>query len=166
MKIPRHTVQHRLMTWGRWVQEPKREFARSSSVFGRIHEMQENAGIYADGIRYELIEVDGDSVMCPPDGGLSREVERRARELAHDIRCRETHAAVSMLPDDLRLTIIHVYVVPVREEPRSMRAAAKRLGVSDKTIGARLKSAHERVAREIYGRFEVVAGSDDEEHNE
>lgn len=162
MKIERHTVQHRLMCWGRWVQEPRREFAHSSSVFGRIREMQENAGISGDGIRYDLIEVDGDAVMCPPDGGLSRAVERRARELAYDIRCRETHAAVAMLPDGLRSAVIHVYVVPQRERPRSARRAAERLGVSDKTLRKRLDEAHERVALEIYGRFEVLPDDADE----
>lgn len=156
LKIERNTIQWRLKLWGRWVQQDKQHFAHYSSVFGRIREMQDNAGIHGDGIRYELIEVDGESVMCPPDGGLSRAVERQAADLLHDIRCRETHAAVSMLPDAMRRTIIAVYVVPAREQPRSARRAAEKLSINHKTVLEALKTAHERVAREVYGPFEII----------
>lgn len=152
MKVQRHTVQHRLKCWGRWVQEPRHLTSASSSPFGRIADERNAAGNHGDGIRYEII----DGVPCPPDGGMAREIERRARAWGHDIRCRETHAAVAMLADNLRRMIIAVYVVPQREEPRSGRQAAEKLGIDEKTIRKYLKAAHERVSREIYGRFEVL----------
>lgn len=157
MKIERHSVQWRLMMWGQWTQEPRREFARSSSPFGRIVEMQDNAGIVPDGIRYEIITVDGEAVSVPPDGGLSEACERAGRSLAHDMRCREVESAVADLPDGMRKAIITVYVVPRREKPRSEREAALRLGVSQQTINEALTKAHARVSRQIYGMFDLAA---------
>lgn len=152
MKIQRHTVQWRLKLWGRWTQEPRPEFTPSSSVFGTIKEMEGNAGIHGDGIRYEII----DGVSCPPDGGMARAVVRRGRAIAHDIRCRETADAVSRLPDQMRRIVRDTYVVPVREHPRSAREVARRLRLHHSSVQGALDAAHARVARSIYGPFEVL----------
>lgn len=149
-KITPNSVQSRLEQWGQWVQERRHIEPASSSPFARIREMRENAGI-ADGIRYEII----DGVACPPDGGMAREVERRARAWAYDIRCRETHTAIADLPDGMRRAVIAVYVVPQREGPRTIRAAAHEAGIPKSTFAELLGAAHTLLSRAIYGPFSL-----------
>lgn len=152
----RHSVQSRLAKWGRWVQEPRPELSRSRSVFGRIQDDRENAGIHGDGIRYDLVTVDGDTVSCPPDGGMSAAVEWRGKALAHDMRCRETARAVGMLPQALRAALQERFVVPPREKLRSATIVGLRLGITGSAAEKRLERAYDRIARDIYGPFEVV----------
>lgn len=161
MKILRHTVQWRLKQWGDWTLEPRRDWGHSSSPFGKIAEMQENAGIRADGIRYEIIEFDGESISCPPDGGMWAEVERQGKAMAFDIKCREVEQAVSALPQSHRLAVIHTYVVGKKEDPRSSRVVADLMKISHKTVSLLLKEAHKRVADAVYGVFQVLP-SDEE----
>lgn len=149
VKIPPHSVQSRLEKWGQWVQQPRQITAASSSPFGRIAEERNAAGNHGDGIRYEII----DGVACPPDGGLAREMERKARAWGHDIRCREVHEAVGQLPDAMRKAITDTYVVPDREDPRSAREVARRLDRDVSTVEEALEKAHKRVARAIFGPF-------------
>lgn len=163
MKILRHTVQFRLQKWGQWTQEPRREFGRSSSPFGKIAEMRENAGIRADGIRYEIIVVDGKSVQCPPDGGMSAECERAGKALSFDLQCREVEEAVASLPDGMRRVIVDTYVVDKLEEPRSQERVADRLKLSRSTVRDALKTAHVRIAARIYGPFMLAELADEEE---
>jgi hypothetical protein len=153
MKIQKHTIQWRCKLWGIWAQQPRVEYERSSSVFGRIHEEQENAGIHGDGIRFEII----DGVSCRPDGGMARAVIAKGRAIAHDIRCRETAEAISCLPAQMRNAIVHTYVVPHRESPRGFAEVARRLDIDESTVREYLRVAHERIARRIYGPFEIVA---------
>lgn len=160
MKIERHTVQWRLMEWGRWTQEPRRDFGRSSSPFGKIAEMHDNAGIHADGIRYEIISEGGETFSCPPDGGMSAEVERNAKALAFDIKCREIESAVSELSDAARRVVIATYVVPKRERVRSGRQAADKLGITQQAVHEHLENAHEKVSRRVYGAFHIAAPAD------
>lgn len=157
MIIRKHTLQHRLLQWGQWTQEPRREFGRSSSPFGKIAEMHENAGLHGDGIRYEIIVVDGKSVQCPPDGGMWAECERAGRALSFDLKCREVEEAVACLPDAMRKAIIETYVVARKNDPRPQKEVAKRLKVSRSTVRDALKTAHGRIALRIYGPFQLVA---------
>ncbi|HEY0916525.1 MAG TPA: hypothetical protein VGE22_16750, partial [Solimonas sp.] len=150
MKIERHTVQYRLMKWGQWCQEPAPVLSRCSSPFGRIAEMKENAGIRGDGIVFDLIEVDGEVVSCPPDGGMSAMVERQGRAQAHDIRCREVNEAVLRLPQGMRRIIEQTYQVPHREHPRSARVVAELLKITQQTVQEALKIAHKRISASIY----------------
>ncbi|MGB1561569.1 MAG: hypothetical protein ACPHN2_08740 [Sinimarinibacterium flocculans] len=154
MKIRPHSVESRLQKWGQWVQEARHVEVRSSSPFGRIADERNAAGNHGEGIRYEIIE----GTPCPPDGGLSREYEAKAAAWGYDIRCREVHAAVSELPDDLRRVMIETYIVPPREEPRSAEHVASRVAHLNRKAVSRLRiEAHDRVAQKIYGPFEVVA---------
>ena len=73
MKIKPHTVQWRLKNWGEWVQRPREEFARSTSVFGKIASEQFNAGARGDGIVFDVI----DGISCRPDGGMAEAVVKR-----------------------------------------------------------------------------------------
>jgi hypothetical protein len=156
MTIRKHTVEYRLMKWGQWTQEPQRHFGRSTSPFGTIAEMQDNAGIHPDGIRYEIIEVNGDSVSCPPDGGMWHEYERAGKALAFDIQCREVEEAVSRLPCQMRKAIIHTYVVGRLDDPRSTHEVARRMNLSQSTVRESLSVAHQRVSRAIYGAFSLA----------
>jgi hypothetical protein len=161
MIVKPHTIQARLMHWGQWSQQPRQHFDRSSSVFGRIAEMQGNAGIGADGIRYDMITIGGETVMCRPDGGMAEMADRAGRAMAHDFRCREIQDAIGHLPEVMRNTIKATYRVPYREKPRSSRMVAEMLGVSPATVVESLRRAHEKIAGHVYGPFEVVAGPDE-----
>ena len=164
MNIQKHTIQERLEKWAQWTQEPRRQFGRSSSPFGKIAEMRENAGIRADGIRYELITVDGVSVSCPPDGGMWSEVERQGRAMAHDMRCREVDQAVADLPTPNRMAIIHTFVVSRREKPRTTRAVGDLMACSHNQVAKLLREAYARICYRVYGPFQVLGNdeTDDE----
>lgn len=159
MKITPHSVESRLQKWGQWKQEARHIEARSSSPFGRIADERNAAGNHGDGIRYEIIE----GTPCPPDGGLAKEYERKAAAWGHDLRCREVNSAVADLPDELRRVIIETYIVPGREDPRSAELVAQRIGSNRKAVSRLRIDAHNRVARAIYGPFEVVGDEEDGE---
>lgn len=156
MKIEPHTIQSRLKFWGQWRNEPRRYFGRSSSPFARIAEMKENAGIRPEGMAYELISDEDGVFLCKPDGGLSSEVERSGRALAHDMKCREVQQAVLSLPKAMRRTVIAMYVVPKREDVKTAQAVAERLGVSRETVREAMKVAHRKISIAVYGPFEMV----------
>lgn len=166
MNIRKHTIQHRLQQWAQWTQEPRRLFGRSSSPFGKIAEMQENAGVHVEGIRYELITVDGVTVSCPPDGGMWSEVERQGSAMAHDMRCREVESAVADLPLDHRMAIVHTFVVTRREKPRTTRAVGDLMDCSHKHVQKLLREAYVRVSYRVYGPFEVIGNDADDDEDE
>eukprot|EP00456_Euglypha_rotunda_P026519 TRINITY_DN21361_c0_g1_i1.p1 TRINITY_DN21361_c0_g1~~TRINITY_DN21361_c0_g1_i1.p1 ORF type:complete len:182 (-),score=35.40 TRINITY_DN21361_c0_g1_i1:346-891(-) len=149
-------VREGLRNWGRWTQQPKPHFARSVSIFGRIREMHENAGISGDGIRYDLVEVDGEAVMCKPDGGMADMVDRIGEAMAHDLRCRLFADAVANLPGQQRSAISIMYVVPLREDPRSIREVARQLERDESTVREAVSAAHRKVGSRVYGTFEVT----------
>lgn len=152
MKTKSHSVQSRLKKWGHWVQDRQHLSAASYSPFGKIADERNASGNHGDGIRYEVI----DGVSCPPDGGLSRELERHARAWGHDIRCREVHQAVASLPPGMRRAIVETYVVSAREDPRSAREVARRLDLHLKTVQESLHAAYRHIEREIFGPFELA----------
>lgn len=152
MKLREHVAYSRLRKWGHWVRDPNRIAASTGSPFGRLAKDRNAAGSHADGIRYEII----DGVACPPDGGLAREMEFNARSWGHDLRCRETHAAVSNLPLGMRKAIIETYAVGAKEDPRGVTEVARRLGRNLKTVQEALQVAHDRIAREIFGPFQII----------
>lgn len=151
-------IAGRLESWAMWLLRPVSAFP-SSSIFQKIKEMQANAGVRADGLRYEIIKVGGDSIACPPDGGMWQAVARRGRELAEDIRCIETHVAVSNLPAELRLVVVRRWVrVSAREKKRSVSQVAVELGIPRQTVEDRIQRALEKLDRAIYGPVWVVSG--------
>ena len=156
-------VREGLRNWGRWTQQPKPHFERTASVFGRIKEMGENAGIHGDGIKYDLLEVDGDVFMCPPDGGMGDMVDRAGSALAHDLRCRLFADAVANLPAQQRAAIITMYVVPLREDPRSIREVARQLEKDYSTVKESLATAHTKIGRRVYGTFELVEAASEQQ---
>lgn len=157
MRIKPHTVQHRLQQWGRWMKSPRIHFTPTVSPAANMVEMKENAGIHGDGMKFEII----DGVSIPPDGGMSRAVERRGRELAHDARCRETNEAVMTLPLRMREAVIRTFVIEDREDPRTQELVAELMHLSVRTVQEYLETAYERVSRRIYGTFEVLPDPDE-----
>ena len=152
MRIERNTVQWRLMLWGRWVTEPRVDDTRTTSPFGRIAEERNAAGNHGDGIRYEIIE----GTACPPDGGMAKAVEFRDNVIMHNIRCREVQAAVAWLPEQMRKVVVETYVVPRGCKPRSQRAVADRMNLSQSTVRDALQSAHSKVSVSIYGPYDLM----------
>lgn len=153
------SVQRRCQQWGQFVQQSRVHFTRSASVFGRIKDMHGNAGIHGDGIRYDIV----DGVSCRPDGGMSALVEQRGRELAYNIRCKETHDAIMQLTSELRAVIEATYIVPYREKVRSTRDVGEVLGLNYRKVARQLVRAHELIADRVYGNFQVVCSGDYEE---
>lgn len=158
MSTKRSPARKRLEDWGQWVQNPRSVQAGTYSVFGKIADERNAAGDRGEGIRYEII----DGVSCPPDGGLAREMEIKARAWGFDFRCRETHAAIDLLPAQMRLAIREMYAVPSREEPRTIRAVSVRMNRDYKTIHESITTAHQKIERELFGPFEVLPDADDE----
>lgn len=157
MKKDRNSIRSRLRHWGRWTQAPRLDLARSSSIFGIIVDMHENAGIRGDGIIYEII----DGVSIPPDGGMSAAIEQRGHEAAHDIRCRETHEAVSHLSERLRQAVTHTFVVQERESTRTAARVAELMDISVHTAREYLAEAFDQLSDRIYGRFVLVEEGDE-----
>lgn len=162
----RNSVRSRLAHWGRWIQEPRHDITRSVSPSGNLVDQRNAAGSRGKGLHYDTLIVDGDAVQCRPDGGLSREVERRANVIAHNMRCIETHRAICDLPDEMRRAVIDKYVVRHGARPGSPRSnaeVARRLGKSESTIHESLESAYTRLSERIYGRFEVLEDADEQD---
>lgn len=89
------------------------------------------------GVRMEIVVHDGDSVACPPDGGMGAMVDRMFYAIQKDNRCKEIAAIVGAMPAD-HLTIVQcTYIGHWRDVPRSSRAAAGILGVSHATYWRR-----------------------------
>ena len=166
MRIEKHTIQWRLWTWGQWVYEMRSKMLMIGGVAKQIGDSgqvaqiapvgwardRNAAGSHSDGIKYQII----DGVPVPPDGGMGELIERRAASIAHHLRCKETNEAVSWLPQGMRRIVVDTYVVPGRGKPRSTRLVAERLMLNQKTVQESLQTAHEKLARRIYGPFEIV----------
>jgi len=131
------TIEYRLVEFGEWLNEPGLHVAAGWSIFGKIREEQENAGAHGDGIKPDIIVIDGEATMCRPDGGLAALAEQMGREIARDNRCRDILDLLHYLPDHHRDVMKATYVAPARDVPRSARAAAKLLGVTRDQYGER-----------------------------
>lgn len=119
------TIEARLIEYAEWLNDPALNCAVGWSVFGRIQEDQENAGLHGDGFKPEII----DGVPCRPDGGVGALAERLGRDIARDNRCRDIHDLIQYLPAHHREVMAAAFVGERREVPRSVRSAADRLGI-------------------------------------
>lgn len=140
----------RIREWARvrhW--EPPNAFP--ASPFAKIAEMQENAGARSVGIKYDMVQEEGDAeaVACRPDGGMASFYERKDPSLGPHIRCRETAFAIAGLPVDLRIAVLAMYSVPQRERPKSDRAVAELLGLTRLEVIKRLERAYGWVGRDL-----------------
>lgn len=83
------------------------------------------------GIRMEIVTVDGDSVACPPDGGMGAMVERMAASIEMSNRCRVLGEIIEMMPLDLLSFVRATYYdcVGVNEIPRPYKEAMRMMGV-------------------------------------
>jgi hypothetical protein len=87
------------------------------------------------GVRMEVVVLDGESTVCPPDGGIGRMIERMAASIERSHRCREVGETLDLMPRDLFLVVHHTYgnCATPREIPRQARAAWESIGVSKAT---------------------------------
>lgn len=157
-------VKNRLREWAGWVHSPAYSAYPSSGVEYRILKEQENAGRRGDGMKFEIIEVNGESIACRPDGGMSQHAQRAGRQLALDNRCIETHKAIGFLPLALRQVIIRRWIRPdQRDKPLSFRDVGNLLEIPEETARDRHAKALTKLERHIYGPFtlaqEPAAGS-------
>jgi hypothetical protein len=116
------SIEQRLREYAQWLREPGLEVGMGDSVLARIRDEQHNAGA-AEPLRSEII----DGVSCRPDGGLGRLAERMEYALRRDMRCRDIHDLALYLPPHHREVLAATYE---SGEPRSVREAAERLGIS------------------------------------
>lgn len=128
---PETLVRRRLEEYAEWTNAPAPNYSSGSSIFARIQDSHENAGI-SGGFRPDMILVDGEAVACRPDGGLGRMAEDLGRMIARDNRCREIHDIVPYIPVFLRRVFEAAYVGI--EVPRPDEEAARRLGISKSTF--------------------------------
>jgi hypothetical protein len=117
------SMDQRLREYGQWCEQGALQVTVGHSIFGRIREMQENAGLHSEGWQPDIV----DGIACRPDGGMMLLMERIGAEAARDNRCREIAALVPHLPQAHRRVLTVVYLGP---EPRTAREAAKVLEVS------------------------------------
>ena len=121
-------IEARLIEYGRSLLEPGHDFYPATTVMHKI-KMQENAGARAEGFTYDMVEVDGDTTPCMPDGGLADMVERMAGAIDRSRRCAEMREAVNTLPADYKAIVEATYCnYSWRDIPRRPSAAAKILG--------------------------------------
>lgn len=116
------SVEQRLREYAQWLRDPALDVGTGDSVLARIRDEQHNAGAAAP-LRAEII----DGVSCRPDGGLGRLAERMEQALRRDMRCRDIHDLARYLPQHHREVLSATYDAA---EPRSVREAAERLGIS------------------------------------
>lgn len=91
------------------------------------------------GVRMEIVTVDGDSVACPPDGGMGAMyglmAERMAKSLERRDRCKEVSELLAMMPADGRAVVRVTYqeVAGPNEVGREAAEAARMLKISERT---------------------------------
>ena len=142
------TAAGRIREWAK-VRHWEKPNSFPASPFAKIAEMQENAGIRGDGIRPDMIEVDGESIACRPDGGMAAYCGRNDKTLAFHIRARETAYAIMGLPEPLRVVVLEMYTVAQRERPKSDRTVAELLGLPRLEVIKRLERAYGWVGRDL-----------------
>lgn len=104
------------------------------------------------GVRMEIVTTDGDSVACPPDGGLGRMVERMAGAIDKSNRCCEVRDLLEVMPADLRALVDVTYrnCASPRDVPRSPEASANMLGCSVRTFFRRKAEVLEWLDAQLY----------------
>lgn len=92
--------------------------------------------------RMELVTHEGDSVLCPPDGGLGAMVDRMAASIDRSRRCREVGELLAMMPRDLWGVVDVTYrsVMNPREIPREAEEAWRMLQISRATYFRRKRA--------------------------
>lgn len=122
-----------------------------ASPFAKIAEMQDNAGARSVGIKYDMVQEEGDeeAVACRPDGGMSALAEKHRKALPHHIRARETAASIATLPEALRIVVLTMYGVTLRERPRSDRVVSDLLQITRLEVIRRLERAYGWIGRDL-----------------
>ncbi len=117
------SMDQRLREYVDWLRHGSAYVPVSGSIFGRIQEMQANAGSKSEGFKPDII----DGVPCRPDGGIGALAQRMGRQIAIDTRCREIHDLMPYLPEPYQHTFMAAYTGPER---RTTRQAATILKIS------------------------------------
>lgn len=144
------TAKGRLYEWSR-----ERHWASPnsfpSSPFAKIAEMKENAGARSLGIKYDMVQEphDTEATPCKPDGGMSDLVDRYRSSLPHHIRTRLTGESIANLPESLRVVVLTMYAVAMRERPRSDRAVSEILKITRLEVIRRLERAYGWIGRDL-----------------
>lgn len=132
------TARGRLYEWARvrhW--EPPNAFP--ASPFARIAEMQDFAAARGVGIKYDMVQEEGDTeaVACKPDGGMVNmcaRLENVPHSHAMRMRCRETQAAIDVMPKAYRLVVRSMYEVERLERPKQIAGAAEKAQMEETTF--------------------------------
>lgn len=120
------SIERRLIEYGKSLLEPGQVsyFPRSTPMH-RIKEDKENAGAGGSEFHYDMVEVEGETTPCMPDGGVGDMVGRMAGAIAHDRRCVEIRFALERMPADLWVIVKETYIgYNARDIPRRATEAA------------------------------------------
>lgn len=93
------------------------------------------------GIRMENIVIDGETTVCPPDGGMGAMVERMASAIERSHRCRAVGELLDRMPRDMFTIAYETYgnCASPRDVPNTAQGAARRIGISERTYFTRKK---------------------------
>lgn len=152
-------AEKRLLEYCRWLQEPGVNYMPASSgALARLADEGRDSrrkalqrGIRSrqgptsreirsketGGVRMEIVVQDGDSVACPPDGGMGAMVDRMFYAIQRDSRCKELADLILVMPLEHSATVQCTYIGHWRDVPRTGKAAAGLLGVSMPTYWKR-----------------------------
>lgn len=95
------------------------------------------------GVRMEIVTYGGDSVACPPDGGMGTMyglmIERMARSLERRDRCKEISELLAFMPAEGRAVVRVTYqeVAGPNEVGREGKEASRMLGIAERTYWRR-----------------------------
>lgn len=179
---PYQQVHHRLVQWGRDKFYPGWAEPSPSAVLGRLMDegrddrfkrFRNRSHVVAllrraagrtlrqmpcketRGVRMELVVHDGQTVMCPPDGGAAALVVRYEQAIIRSRECRDVGELLVKLQNyDQRLW--HVIRVTYRdamrpiEIPRKGSGAAELLNIAPSTYWDRRKKAQAWIGRRLF----------------
>ena len=137
----------RLREWAIWRLEGGFVPPSGGTPLGRIQDDKMNAGASAGGFRYDMRELEGESIACMPDGGMFDIYVRHRGNIEHDQRCRDTGALVSQLRRCRRGLWAVVAATFGGAHPRDVvkdaRVAARTLGLKPEEYRAQIRAVYD-----------------------
>lgn len=98
---------------------------------------------------FAVLHAPGRATNGSQDGGMAARMDRMGRAFAWHAWILETRSRLLLLPQELHAVVVATYEVPQREEPRSDRAVAEKLGIARLEVIKRLERAYGWLSREM-----------------
>lgn len=146
-------AKSRLREWAIWRLEGGFVPPSGSTPLGRIKDDKMNAGASAGGFRYDMMEFEGESIACMPDGGMFDTVTKYKGQLTHDQRCRDTGELVRELRQRQRSLWVVLRATFGGAHPRDVvkdaRVAARTLGLKSDEYRAQIQAVYDWIERRL-----------------